>query len=156
MSANRLRALRISVVVLLVLLLVQYEFGMAVNIANPPSLPAFSFSDNTAFNTALNTAGGLAQPHAILGALVWLFSLVNLVLSLRTGIRSVKIMGSLILLSITVAGAGGSIFVQSGFTNDQASHAMATTFILAYTFAFLELYFLKGDPGPNGTISRQG
>jgi glucan phosphoethanolaminetransferase (alkaline phosphatase superfamily) len=148
MSAKQLRVLRISVVVLLVLLFFQYESGMAVNIANPPSLPAFSFSDNNAFNTALNTAGGLAQPHAILGFLLWLLSVVNLVLSLRTGIRSIQILGSLILLSITFAGIGGSIFVQSGFANDQASHAMAANFIFSYTFAFLELYFLKGDPRP--------
>jgi len=51
MSANPLKALRISVIALLVLLFVQYEFGMAVNIANPPSLPAFSISDSNAFNT---------------------------------------------------------------------------------------------------------
>lgn len=147
MPANSLKVLRISVVVLLVLLFFQYEFGIAINIANPSPQPAFSFSDNSAFNTALNTAGGLAQPHAILGFLVWLFSLVNLVLSLRSGIRSIQIFGSLILLSITIAGAGGSFFVQSGFTNDQASHTMAASFILAYSFTFLELYFLKGDPG---------
>lgn len=155
MSANPFKKLRISVVVLLVLLFVQYEFGIAINIANPPTLPAFSFSDNSAFNNALNTAGGLAQPHAILGFLVWLVSLVILVLSLRTGIRSVQIFGSLMLLSITVAGMGGSFFVQSGFTNDQASHTMAASFILAYSFAFLELYFLKGHLAPDRSTSRQ-
>lgn len=147
MSAKALKTLRISVMVLLALLFVQYEFGMAVNIANPPPLAAFSISDNNAFNSALNTAGGLAQPHAVLGFLVWLVSLVILVLSLRTGIRSVQVFAALTLLTITAAGVGGTLFVASGFTSDQASAAMAGTFILAYSFAFLELYFLKGDLG---------
>jgi len=38
MAAKRLQSLRIMVIVILALLGLQYEFGMAVNIANPPSL----------------------------------------------------------------------------------------------------------------------
>lgn len=155
MSVNQLKVLRASLIVLLVLLFVQYEFGMSVNISDPPALPAFSLSNSDAFNVALNTAGGLAQPHAILGFLVWLLALAILVLSLRTGIRSVQIFSALTLLSVTVAGVGGTFFVQSGFTNDRASHTMAAFFILAYSFAFLELYFLRGDPQPESTTSRQ-
>lgn len=130
--------------IFLVVLAVQYEFGMAVNISNPPSLPAFSLSDNNAFNHALGTVGFLAQAHSILGFLMGLWALVILIMSLRSGMRSVQIFGSLLFLSITVAGVAGSIFVASGFNDSNASHAMATNFILSYTFAFLVLYFLKG------------
>ena len=147
MAANPFRTLRIFVMVLLALLFVQYEFGMAVNMANPPSLPAFNMSDGNAFNAALNQAGGLAQPHSILGAVVWLISLVTAVLSFRTRIPSVRILGSLTLLSVSVAGAGGSFFVSSGFANERASLVMAAGFVLSYTFAFLELYFLRRDSG---------
>ena len=151
MSAKQIKRLRILVMIVLGLLIVQYEFGIAFNISNPPSLPAFSFSDGNAFNQALNRVGFVAQAHSIVGFLIWLVVLVNLVLSLRSKMRSVQIFGSLLFLSITVAGVAGSIFVASGFNDDHASHAMASNFILSYTFAFLELYFLKGDPGPQRT-----
>ncbi len=144
MLANRLRLLRIFAIVLLILLAVQYEFGMAVNISNPPSLPTFSLSDGDAMNAALTAAGGLAQPHAILGFLIWLIALVNLVLTLRSGVRRVQVFAALTLLGVTLAGITGTLFVASGFNNDGASQGMATNFVLAYSFAFLELYFLKG------------
>ncbi len=41
MTTN-LKPLRILVIVILALLAIQYEFGMAVNIANPPSIPPFT------------------------------------------------------------------------------------------------------------------
>ena len=44
MAAKRLKGLRIMVMALLALLGLQYEFGMAVNIANPPSLPPSGLS----------------------------------------------------------------------------------------------------------------
>ncbi len=148
MSAKQLKRLRTFVIVVLVLLVVQYEFGMAVNISNPPSLPAFSMLDGNAFNQALSSAGFVAEAHSIVGFLIWLLALAVLVMALRSGIRSVQIFGTLILLTVTVAGIGGSIFVASGFQDDHASHAMASNFILAYSFSFLELYFLKRDPAP--------
>ncbi len=143
MSGNQHKVLRIAVMLLLALLFVQYEFGMAVNIANPPSVAAFNVADGNAFNAALNAAGGLAQPHAILGFLVWLVSLVNFVLSLRSRVRGVQVFGSLTFLGITLAGIGGTTFVSSGFANDTASQGMAAAFIFSYSFAFLELYFLR-------------
>ncbi len=155
MSTNQARVLRIYVMILLALLFVQYEFGMAVNISNPPSLPSFSIGDGNAFNAALNAAGGLAQPHAILGFLIWLIAVVNLVLSLRTRVRGVQVFGLLTFLGITVAGIGGTLFVSSGFNNDTASHAMAANFIFSYSFAFLELYFLKGNAGSAREVSQE-
>ncbi len=144
MSANRSKVTRIFVIALLALLFVQYEFGMAVNISNPPSLAAFSLSDGNAFNAALNAAGGLAMPHAILGFLIWLVALVILAFSLRSGVRGAQIFGALAFLAITLAGIGGTLFVSSGFNNDTASQGMAAGFAFSYSFAFLELYFLKG------------
>ncbi len=146
MSTNQHKMLRILVMVLLAVLFVQYEFGMWVNLANPPSLPAFSLLDNNAMSAALSSAGLAAQIHAILGFAIWLFTVAVCVLSLRSGLRSVQIFGSLLLLSMTLAGVGGTLFVASGFNNDVASQAMAANFILSYSFAFLEFYFLKGNP----------
>jgi hypothetical protein len=149
MSAKRLLVLRILVIVLLVLLAFQFELGMAVNIANPPSIApiAFSFSGlSTGVNDALNRAGGAAQFHAGLGSLLVLLSVVNLVLSLRSGARGAQIFGVLAFLTTSLAATTGLLFVLSGFQNDGDSHGMATNFILSFAFYFLELYFLKPAP----------
>lgn len=148
MSADHFRRVQRSVIVLLPLLFVQYLLGMLVNFANPPSLPAFSLSDSSAFNAALGTVGLLAQTHAVLGFLIWLVGLVNLVLSLRSGVRRVQVFGFLAFLSLTLAGLGGTFFVASGFNNDDYSSMMAGNFLFSYSFLFLELYFLKGSQHP--------
>ena len=145
MGKNRFRALRVLVMVILVLLIVQFEFGMAVTIANPPELSPFSFSI-VKISDALNQAGVAALLHASLGTLLAVFSVLSLVLSLRSRVRSVQIIGSLAFLATVLAASLGLAFTLSGFQNDNYSHGMATNFILSYTFYFLELYFLKPAP----------
>jgi hypothetical protein len=130
------------VIVLLALLGLQYEFGMAVNIANPPSLPAFGLSLNAVSN-ALHQAGVVAVIHASLGIWLVVFSVINLILSLRSGLRSVQVFGSLAFLATLLAAITGLLFTLSGFQNDGDSHGMATNFLLSFTFYFLELSFLK-------------
>ena len=146
MPTKRLRVLRILVMILLFLIAVQFELGMAVNIANPPSISPIGFTLNgvtQGVGNALNTAGGAAPFHAGLGTLLVLFSVVSLVLSLRSGVRKVQIFGSLAFVAICLAATTGVLFVMSGFQNDGYSHGMATNFLLSYTFYFLTLYFLK-------------
>ncbi len=74
--ATNLKPLRILVIVILVLLVIQYEFGMAVNIANPPSISPFSFSF-PALRSALDAVGPAALFHASLGGLLLILALVN-------------------------------------------------------------------------------
>ncbi len=145
LGKNRFRGLRVLVMVILVLLIVQFEFGMAVTIANPPELSPFSFSI-VKISDALNQAGVAALLHASLGTLLAVFSVLSLVLSLRSRVRSVQIIGSLAFLATVLAASLGLAFTLSGFQNDNYSHGMATNFILSYTFYFLELYFLKPAP----------
>ncbi|MGD0753267.1 MAG: hypothetical protein ABSA23_17925 [Anaerolineales bacterium] len=142
MAAKRTQGLRVMVIVLLALLGLQYEFGMAVNIANPPSLPAFGLSLNAVSN-ALHQAGVVAVIHASLGIWLVVFSVINLILSLRSGLRSVQVFGSLAFLATLLAAITGLLFTLSGFQNDGDSHGMATNFLLSFTFYFLELSFLK-------------
>jgi len=130
------------VIIILCLLGLQYEFGMAVNIANPPSLAPLSFSTNAVSN-ALQQAGVVAVIHASLGSGLVLFSLINLIFSLRSGLRSVQVFGSVAFLSTLLAALTGLLFTLSGFQNDGYSHGMATNFLLSFTFYFIELYFLK-------------
>ena len=56
MSVKRVLILKVMVIALLVLLAFQFELGMAVNIENPPALPAFRFS-LVGVSAALDRAG---------------------------------------------------------------------------------------------------
>jgi hypothetical protein len=145
MSTKRSAVLRITVIIILALLGLQYEFGMAVNIANPPSLSPFGLSLNAVSN-ALHQAGVVAVIHASLGVWLVIFSVIALIFSLRSGLRSLQVFGSLAFLATLLAAATGLLFTLSGFQNDGDSHGMATNFLLSFTFYFLELYFLKPAP----------
>jgi heme A synthase len=144
-SAKRLVPLRTFVIIILVLLAFQFELGMAVNLASPPSIPRAGISLNGISN-ALHQAGAAAVFHASLGVWLVLLSLIVVVLSLRSGTRGAQVFGSLAFLAILLAAANGLLFVLSGFQADGYSHGMATGFILSFGFYFLELYFLKPAP----------
>ena len=142
MSPNRIKGLQAAVITVLVLLAIQYEFGMAVNLSNLPSLSPFGFSfPNIA--GAINQAGFVTVIHAALGTLLTILALITLVLALASKIRSVQVFGVLGFLSMVLAEICGVLFVLSGFQNNNYSHGMATNFILAFGFYFIELYFLK-------------
>jgi len=145
MSAKRNLQARVMVIIILVLLALQFELGMAVNIANPPSIPPFKLSLN-GVSDALHQAGAVAVFHASLGVWLVLFSIVSIVFVLRSGVRSVQVFGSLAFLAIILAATTGLLFTLSGFQNDGYSHGMATNFLLSFSFNFLELYFLKPAP----------
>jgi hypothetical protein len=142
MAAKRLTGLRIMVIVILALLGLQYEFGMAVNLATQPSLAPFGFS-LTAVTGALNQIGAVAVIHASLGSALVIIALINLILSLRSGLRSLQVFGSLAFLTILLAAITGLLYTLSGFQNNGDTHGMATNFLLSFTFYFLELYFMK-------------
>ena len=147
MSTNQLKALRILVIIILVLLVIQYEFGMAVNMANPLSIPPFSFSF-AAFRSALDTVGPAALIHAGLGGLLLVLALVNMIMALMSKVRSAQIFGLLCFLAVLLAAHGGLRFALSGFQDDHASHEMATNFILSFAFFFIELYLIKPESKP--------
>ncbi len=145
MSLKRRVPLRILVIVVLVLLVIQFELGMAVNLTpNQPDIPPFAFSVN-AIAQALNRIGPVALLHASVGGLLGILALVNLIMALIIGPTSVRIYGALAFLTTLLAAGTGAGFVLSGFQNDGLSHGMATNFILALVFYFLELYALKPD-----------
>lgn len=140
MTAKRLQSLRTMVIVILALLGLQYEFGMAVNIANPPTLAPTSLNG---VNNALNQVGAVAMIHASLGSALVIFSILILIFSLRSGLRSLQVFGSLAFLTTLLAALTGVLYTMSGFQNNGDTHGMATNFLLTFTFYFLELYFLK-------------
>ncbi len=146
MKSNQFKSLRMMVMITLILLTLQYEFGMAINLSpNLPELAPFGFS-LTKISDALHLAGPMALVHAGLGSLLTILSILTLFLSLRSKIRSVQIFGSLSFLTMLVAIIGGILFTLSGFQEDHYSMTMASNFILTFIFNFLELYFLKPTP----------
>ena len=146
MLTNQLKWLRFVVISILVLLVIQFEFGMAANLSGLPSLSPLGFSFPNVVG-ALNQAGTVAMFHAILGTVLTIISVIGLGMALASKIRSVQVFGVLGFLSMVLAEITGVLFVLSGFQNDNYSHGMATNFILTFVFYFLELYFLK--PAPN-------
>jgi hypothetical protein len=149
MVPKRQKTLRIMVMTTLALLAIQFELGMAVTMSDPPTVAPIGFSLNgisIGVNEALNQAGGAAPFHAGLGSILLIISVVSLIQSLRSGIRSVQVFGVLAFIANFLAATTGLLFVMSGFQNDGFSHGMATNFLLSFSFYFLELYFLKPAP----------
>ncbi len=145
MKPDPFKPLRVIIVIPLVLLFFQFELGMTVNLSpNLPELAPFGFSLGKMVAT-LGQAGAGALAHAGLGSVLALLSVLTLVLSLRTNVRSVQLVGILCSLTILLAMSGGILFTLSGFQEDNYSLMMASNFILAFTFHFLELYLLKPE-----------
>ena len=70
-------------------------------------------------------------------------ALITLALALVSKIRNMQIFGVLAFFSMALAEITGVLFVLSGFQDNDYSHGMATNFLLAFGFYFIELYFLK-------------
>ena len=142
MSSNSLKPIRALLIAILILLFLQYELGIAVNFTNPSSISPFTFSV-AGFSNALNGIGSIALIHAILGGILFLLALINMVMALRSKVRSAQVYGVLSFLTMIFAAGGGYFFVLSGFQSDNASHTMATNFLLSFVLLFLELYAIK-------------
>ncbi len=87
--------------------------------------------------------GPITIIHAFIGIVLIALSLVVLSFSLKSKPRNIQIPAILGLVMVVVALIGGVLFVLSGFTNNGNSAQMGLTFILAYAFYFIELYYAK-------------
>jgi hypothetical protein len=70
-------------------------------------------------------------------------SLVVLGLSFRSKNTYLQILSLLAMAAVISAMVGGVLFVLSGFQNNADSAQMGGSFIGAYAFCLLELYFTK-------------
>jgi heme A synthase len=134
--------LQILVVLTLVILSIQGWTGDFVNLFSAFPVGAVNSSFIGLFQ-ALEEAGQLPFYHALEGILLVAFSLAILILSLRTKIRNAKIASIIAFGAVVSATIGGILFVLSGFQDNGNSMQMAGSFIGAYAFYFLELYFTK-------------
>ena len=137
-----MKSLQISIVSLLVLLSVQGWLGDYVNlfVVFPSGPVSISLSG---LIQALEGAGLSVVFHAALGFSILATSVIVLILSLRTKVKSISISSIMGLAAITSAVAGGLLFVFSGFQNNGSSAQMGGSFIGAYAFCFIELYYTK-------------
>jgi len=134
------RRLRVLIAVILIVLTVQGWTGDTANIFVTTSTTSASSSLGGALRT-ISAAGPILIWHASEGALVLALSLAVLSLSVRAKPKSVRICAILGTFMVVSAGIGGLSFVLSGFQYGGGSAEMGGSFIGAYAFYFMELYY---------------
>ena len=141
LSRPEWRKLRIVTVVTLVFLTVQGWFGDTVNLFTVPA-PGPSLDVSAGFQAVLSANATLII-HAFIGPGLLGLALVVLAFSLKAKPRNVRVPAILGLVMIVSATIGGVLFVLSGFSNNGVSAQMGGSFIGAYAFYFVELYYAK-------------
>jgi heme A synthase len=137
------KGVRYAIMAAIIVLTIQGWTGDFVNLFSPfPSgKPSASMGG---LLSALYNASALAFYHGLEGFLLVVMSIAVLVLSFRASrARSIRVLSVLTLAAIISAAVGGTLFVLSGFQNNANSAQMGGSFIGAYVFYFLELYFTK-------------
>ena len=134
------RSFRILLVGVLGLLTLQGWSGDTVNIFFAPS----SGVTPTGFFSAVESLGSLAVLHMSVGILLSILAVVVFALSFvwskSTGVRIASALGLFMIISAAI---GGFLFVQSGFSNGGNSAQMGGSFIGAYAFYFIALYYSR-------------
>jgi hypothetical protein len=138
------RKFRILLVATLVILTVQGWSGDTVNIFLPATATTSPLSSFAGFWPLVESLGGLAVWHVIEGALLTVLSVVVLALSfVWSKSRAVRVASLLGLFFIFSAAAGGIDFVLSGLSNGGNSAQMGGSFLGAYAFYFIALYYSR-------------
>jgi hypothetical protein len=132
------------IVLMLVILTIQGWFGDTTNIfVTTGTITRPPFSIGGFFQTAMGH-GFILIWHASQGILLFFLSLTVLGLSfLWSKARSVRILAILGTIMVFSAGLGGLLFALSGFSNGGNSAQMGGSFIGAYAFYFMALYYAK-------------
>lgn len=135
--------LRLLIVGTLIALTVQGWFGDTVNIFLIPTMPSSVEQSANGLFQAITNIGPVLIIHSFIGILILALSSIVLALSLRTKPRNVQIPAILGLIMVISAAIGGVFFVLSGFSNGGNSAQMGGSYIGAYAFYFIELYYTK-------------
>lgn len=136
------RPLRLSIVATLILLTLQGWTGDFVNVFVTTS-PSTVQQSIGGFFSAVFGQGAFLAWHALEGILIILAAVGVLVVSLRYSRRNVKIGALLGLLTVLSAGLGGYYFVLSGFSGGGNTMQMGGSFLGAYAFYFITLWYTK-------------
>lgn len=135
-------------IVTLVLLAVQYLFGMAVNlfVTIPTSHPGTNASDyfsgvGQGVSWAIAHGAGVLQLHATLGLLLLVAAVALLVMAIRARRRAWIVATSIGLLSILGAGFNGASFLN--YNHDFSSMIMASLFLIAVSAYAIVVYVTR-------------
>jgi len=135
--------LRLLIVTTLILLTVQGWFGDTVNIFQIPTTPSTVDQSINGIIQAIDNIGFLLIIHALIGLSILALAIIVLAFSVRNKPRNVQIPAILGLAMVVSAIIGGVLFVLSGFSAGGNSAQMGGSFIGAYAFYFIELYYAK-------------
>ncbi len=135
--------LRLLIVATLIALTVQGWFGDTVNIFLIPTTPTTVEQSANGLFLAITNIGPVLLIHASIGILILALASIVLAFSLKSKPRNVKIPAILGLVMVISAAIGGVFFVLSGFSNGGNSAQMGGSYIGAYAFYFIELYYAK-------------
>jgi hypothetical protein len=136
------RRLRLLIVLTLVFLTVQGWFGDTTNLF-ATTTPVTVTASLGGLLTAIINTGPILIIHAFNGILILALAVIVLAFSLKSKPRSVQVPSILGLVMVVSAIIGGILFVLSGFTNNGVSAEMGGSFIGAYAFYFIELYYAR-------------
>ena len=135
--------LRLLIVGTLIALTVQGWFGDTVNIFLIPTTPTSVEQSASGLFQAITNIGPVLLIHASIGIMILALASIVLALSLKSKPRNVQIPAILGLFMVVSAAIGGVFFVLSGFSNGGNSAQMGGSYIGAYAFYFIELYYTK-------------
>ena len=151
-----MKRIEVSIIILLALISIQAFLGDNINLFTVFPMGAVVVSLG-GFAQALQQAGIAVVVHAVNGFLIIAVSLAVVVFSFMMRVNKLRITSIIGLIGLIVALSGGLLFVFSGYGNNGYSAQMATGFLIAYAFYFIELYFTKGLDQPNrnaGVVSQ--
>jgi len=136
--------LRILIVIILIILTVQYWLGDTTNLfVTTGTAPAIAFSFG-AIISQIESYGPILIWHALEGFILLILSIVTIALSFGWAKkRSIRILSIVACLFVISAFYGGVSFVLSGFSDAASSAQMGGSFIGAYAFYWMELYFTR-------------
>ena len=140
------RKFSILLVGMLALLTLQGWSGDTVNIFLPASATTTPLSSFSGFFSTLESAGSLAVVHMSVGILLSVLAVAVFALSfVWSKSRGVRIASGVGLLMVISAAIGGFLFVMSGLSDGGNSAQMGGSFIGAYAFYFIALYYSRNN-----------
>ena len=132
-----LKSLRVFVIIMLALLALQYELGIATNLSpNMKEVPPVGLAD---LDKVLASVGEAAVLHATLGVLLLATAVAALVLSILAAGPAIIVTGIIAFAGTALAFLNGILFSLGGFKDDGYSHGMATGYLVAFSLYFIQV-----------------
>ncbi len=135
---RRVRLLRNTAFLFLLVVIAQFWLGMTINLEVNLPVQTMQFYEVFPYYAHLSI---YVMLHMMVGVLLFLFSLMYLAISMRTGIKAIMVTALISVIAVIGAGLNGIFFLSSGqFFGWSIGMAMsAISSIVAFSFS---LYYL--------------